>query len=601
VSDEREAIERLERRVAQLETLVRALLSLTPGVHAAPDAPTSPHPAPTRTPPSPRTPGTPTDLEQLIGERGLLIVGVLALIATAGFFLKYAFERGWISPELRVVGGVAAGVAIATLGERLVARGLRSYGAALIGGGGALVYLACWAAAGAYGLVSRPVGTGLLFATTAAVTLRALFHRLEPLTVWALVGAYLAPVFLPRPATDPVWLWGYVALVGITAGALAVRHGWRFTFDVALVGYYLLPLGATPEALSSVTGMVYLSAGGVGALLATSGRAWPEARLGGPALAWMTLVQHTDSVTPDGARWSALAGGVALTAVSWWQGRLQALFGTQRGQIQVHADEAVFVLNPLALGLLARDLGPRTLRGWDGLVPVLTAGLYLAPGWLRRTPHLLAMGFALAALAVVRQWDGTAVAVGLALLGVAAASAERWYDRRPGRELAVWLAAAALLQVFAQNATSRPGSDPAFVGTWALGWYVATAGALASGWLWPPAAPDTPVGRRWEAWALGGLSILVGGSIELRRFFHGLAADLSISAFWIVYAGALVQLGFWRGSKMIRTAGLAVAGLAVCKIAFYDLSNLEALYRVGSFFILALITLAAAYAYNKRR
>jgi uncharacterized membrane protein len=597
VSDERDAIERLERRVAQLETLVRALASRAPG---APVAPPAPAPPPPPTPRTPRAARTPTDLEQLIGQRGLLIVGVLALIATAGFFLKYAFERGWISPELRVVGGVAAGVAIAVLGERLVARGLRPYGAALIGGGGALVYLACWAAAGAYGLVSRPVGTGLLFATTAAVALRAVFHRLEPLTVWALVGAYLAPVFLPRPATDPVWLWGYVALVGITAGALAVRHGWRFTFDIALLGYYLLPLGATPEALSSVTGMAYLSAGGVGALLATSGRPWPEARLGGPALAWMTLLQHTDSFTLGGARWSALAGGATLAAVSWWQGRRQALFGTHRGQIQVHADEAVFVLNPLALGLLARELGPRTLRGWDGLVPLLTAGLYVVPGWLRRTPHFLAMGFALAALAVVRQWNGTAVAVGLALLGAAAASAERWYQRRPGRELAVWLAAAALLQVFAENATSRPGSDPAFVGTWALGWYIATAGALASGWLWPPAAPDTPLGKRWEAWALGGLSILVGGSIELRRFFHGLAGDLSISAFWIVYAGALVQLGFWRGNKMIRTAGLAVAGLAVCKIAFYDLSNLEALYRVGSFFILALITLAVAYAYHKK-
>jgi uncharacterized membrane protein len=50
----------------------------------------------------------------------------------------------------------------------------------------------------------------------------------------------------------------------------------------------------------------------------------------------------------------------------------------------------------------------------------------------------------------------------------------------------------------------------------------------------------------------------------------------------------------------VRTAGLAVAGLAAMKIVFYDLSELEALYRVGSFFVLAIIALAVAYAYNKK-
>lgn len=36
------------------------------------------------------------------------------------------------------------------------------------------------------------------------------------------------------------------------------------------------------------------------------------------------------------------------------------------------------------------------------------------------------------------------------------------------------------------------------------------------------------------------------------------------------------------------------------KIVLYDLSKLEALYRVGSFFALAFIALAVAYAYNRR-
>ena len=50
----------------------------------------------------------------------------------------------------------------------------------------------------------------------------------------------------------------------------------------------------------------------------------------------------------------------------------------------------------------------------------------------------------------------------------------------------------------------------------------------------------------------------------------------------------------------MRSAGLAVAAGAGLKIVLYDLSNLDALYRIASFFALALIALAVAYAYNRK-
>src|SRR5438128_1675539 len=65
-------------------------------------------------------------------------------------------------------------------------------------------------------------------------------------------------------------------------------------------------------------------------------------------------------------------------------------------------------------------------------------------------------------------------------------------------------------------------------------------------------------------------------------------------------AGALVRLGFQLDRKDVRSAGLAVAAGAGLKIVLYDLSNLDALYRIASFFALALIALAVAYAYNRK-
>jgi uncharacterized membrane protein len=61
-----------------------------------------------------------------------------------------------------------------------------------------------------------------------------------------------------------------------------------------------------------------------------------------------------------------------------------------------------------------------------------------------------------------------------------------------------------------------------------------------------------------------------------------------------------VLIGFEIDRKQVRSAGLTVAALAGLKIVLYDLSTMHALYRVGSFFALAIIALAVAYAYNRK-
>src|SRR5207253_10848823 len=81
--------------------------------------------------------------------------------------------------------------------------GLRRSGAAMIGAGGGLVYLGLWAAAGPYGLLERRIGVLLLAACTVAVTLLALRHEIEGLAIWALAGAYMAPILLSPHVPNP--------------------------------------------------------------------------------------------------------------------------------------------------------------------------------------------------------------------------------------------------------------------------------------------------------------------------------------------------------------------------------------------------------------
>src|SRR5207245_7436595 len=98
-------------------------------------------------------------------------------------------------------------------------------------------------------------------------------------------------------------------------------------------------------------------------------------------------------------------------------------------------------------------------------------------------------------------------------------------------------------------------------------------------------------------------AVFAGGSIQFGRYFGRIAAlagDLALSLWWLAYAGALVYLGFRLNRKAVRSAGLAVAAGAGLKIVLYDLSTLQALYRVASFLALAMIALSVAYAYNRK-
>jgi uncharacterized membrane protein len=58
-------------------------------------------------------------------------------------------------------------------------------------------------------------------------------------------------------------------------------------------------------------------------------------------------------------------------------------------------------------------------------------------------------------------------------------------------------------------------------------------------------------------------------------------------------------VGFSRSIKPLRVSGLAVAGLAIIKVIIFDLSSLDALYRVGSVFLLGLVMLSLAYLYYR--
>jgi predicted membrane protein DUF2339 len=619
-------LEQLERRIAALEKLVRQLVSpVVPRRALAPtedNEPTLPESPPiTSSPPRvlvrPRIDITPTphpaalpgphdrivDWEQWFGQRGLLAVGVAALLIAAAFFLKYAFDRGWIPPLARSIAAVIAGIGVAAWGHERIGRGMRVYGAAMIGAGGGLVYLGLWAAAGPYALVERRLGILLLVATTVAVTFLALHHEIEGLAIWALAGAYLAPIILAT-APNPTAFLGYLEVVGLGTAILAYAMSWRATFNLALFGYLVLAAAGAADAIATPLGCWLIAAGTLLVLHVTAQRKWPEARLGIPTLAWIMLaVGLMDLRGPAASRWLALAAPAAVFALLWWQHFRSDPFiskptRTLDEMSDIALERLLFIMNPIALLILAgvTDI-PLINRSYE-VVPATLAALYIPIGWSRRNAGQLIAGFALIAFALVFPWPSFEIAMGWTALAVMALLAERDGGRPGGRYASVALASLAWLCVFTAVLFERAFDAPVFTDRWAIAFYVFLVGSgfLAREWKQP--------GRsvQWM-WLLCGSAVLLGGSIQFQLYFGRMAAlagNLALSVWWLLFAGALVFIGFRLNQRVVRSTGLGVAAFAGLKIVLVDLSSLHALYRVGSFFALAIIALAVAYAYNRR-
>jgi uncharacterized membrane protein len=635
--DDRERMDLLERRLKDVEAELRAmrrffaesmdpsstkLSALRPGDQSARQASirtslTDRVRSRTSTRTSVQTEQAPrrtTDLESWIGQNALLVIGVLALIVTVGLALKYAFDRGWISPEVRVLGGLLCGVAVALYGERMLLRqGLGRYGAGLVGAGAAICYVALWAAAGPFQFVPGLVGLGALLVLAVLVFLTSLRHDREELAAFAAIGAFMAPVLLGRGDSLEMLL-AYSALVSTAGGIAAWRKKWQSAFIIVVLGLFAIAWIAVGNNPNEPWLALYLLVGTAAAVLAARSRGWDRTETAAAVLGWSTILLAAAGA--DGSwHWLYALGPAGLAALfALPVVRHHSLDQLVRGQEDVSLrgvwrDLLLFGIAVLAWAatvMLAFGDAEPTIGAW------VLAGIGIA--WLAwavhsRSPELLAAGLATVTLAVWRGFEPSLQPAGWGVLGLLAVVLSRGTTLSLARTMSPALIALALFRL-PELLSTRPDVDPAFTGTWPLvAGVVLVAAVLAAGPAWTD--PDPRVERiggipqRGILWTLAGtvLFFLVTVEIETllqQRGASTLASGFAVSAWWLIYAGILLAWGFVRDVKAVRIAGLLVGGLALGKIVLHDLSSLEALYRIGSFALLAGVALLAARAYHRQ-
>ncbi len=529
------------------------LPAVPPG--AAPVAYPPPTTAPMAYPPRPRpedavAAGQPPTLEQAAFEWGIeamLRWAGVVLVTLAGIFLvSTAISRGWIGPELQLLGAALGGVAL--LGGAVHLSESRRPWALALGCGGSVVLAASALATHEWlDLVGPGVALALFAATTVVSIAVALELRLEGIALTAGVVAMLAALdTLDNLGDGATLVWVATCIIG--SSVLGLAKTWpRVRLVSGWLGAAILLLYAIAHDVDgSLQAMGFVGAAVIACTL------WA-----GPIVAHK---RAPASVTGsfEGSSWHALDYRLAAAVPAWtWAvvvGLLSPIAGPDAGLIAMtlalgflglaaagwrHVQRLVSIstilgsLALLALGFAMYLEGPALMVALAGqAVTSYYLGIRLDDKMLRYAG--VAAGLLSSALAVTEMLDAldndrfASLGAGLSTLLIVGG----------------WVGATVVLYRQDQHANTF---EPPFVGAW--------AGVM----LWLAAA-------------------LIGAP-------QGLVV---ISISWAIMACAGLVLGLTGRNSMVRNIAMGTLGITLFKLVSVDMSEVDVFWRVGLFFVVGM-------------
>jgi len=182
-------------------------------------------------------------LEQHIGIRWLLIVGVITIFVAVAFFLKYAYDNWSIGPLGRVLGITMGGLAALVIGEitrrreyDIVAKGTTALGFAVL-------YAADFAAYRFYGLIAPTPSFMIAIVITLAAMAYAVSLDEVLIAFLSLLGGFLTPILVSTGQNLPIPLFSYCLILGLGALACAYYRKWPAVNLIAFAGTFALYTG----------------------------------------------------------------------------------------------------------------------------------------------------------------------------------------------------------------------------------------------------------------------------------------------------------------------------------------------------------------------
>lgn len=578
----------LKRRLARLERAVSELQALETGLRTRePLAPLAKPAAELQTPPlagmeAAAEPFVAAELaeaalerrdwETLVGGRALGWLAVVVLLFATSFFLKYAFENQWIGPIGRVSLGVLAGTALAIAGRQYDRRGWRIFSQMLTAGGVVLLYLSTYGAFGFYHLIGQRGASLMLALIVTESGLLALRYEAPAIALMAVIGGLLTPLLMHADRDQYAALFSYLTVLDAGIVCLLLRRHWPAIGVVGMAGTQLLfwlwyADNFHPEKRNWAIGFqtaVYAL------FLAQMMIRWRAGRRSD----WEELLR------------------MLLAAAFWFSAAYVLLKPDFRGWLGALAVGMAAIYGRIARWLLA-------YRCDDG--PAQLAALAIAMGFL-------AIAFPLEADAPWVALGWAAEAGGLWWFGVRIRSA-------PLRVMAAALAALSMARIAFVDApwTVDHSAWPA-LNRYALPGLAAVlslACALAASKHWLSRLTREELALVMIAGICCVLMAWALVSADLLRYFRVLAqlrvgqrdwtrwGQTWLSIWWAAYATVVLSGGFYARQPWLRWTALGLYAVAAAKVFIVDMAELDELYRIAAFFVLALVLGAATWAYHR--
>lgn len=536
-----ERVARLEAAVTEIQTTLRQLQQAankeTAKTGAAPPAKTQAPKSPSRS----RLVPTPISFDLLLnGEYWLNKVGIGLLLLGVAFLFKYSIDQGWLTPGVRVGFGLGLGIFLLGIGFS-IQRSRPPFSQVLLGGSIGTFYITGFAAFQLYKLISYPAA----FCVMVVVTLLAFFLSVRQnqaiLSLIGTAGGLGTPFLLYTGTSSLGGLVGYTCLILAGTSAIYWRRGWRSLLWTSFLG------------------------------------AWAV---------FLTVAVGNMEAADLADRWVLQAGIVFGWLVFWGLPILREVFlspqaspqlptdSTQRSSSSKHPVHLLSVVTPVIALALSDQVWSLPDRTWGGVAIAVAAIYGLVALGLRNRHRSLAntqalVVFLFLAIALVLILEGEWLFLMLAAEAVVLHNLGRRLGDRPlviaGHLLSAAIALKLIERLFYEAETPVIFNSLAVTDLGVLA--LALAGSIGM------SLRDRPLIYRGFAhlaflgWLWRELSALPDGKGY-------------VTIAWGVYGILLLLIGRGRTRKPLRVLAMTTLLLVVVKLFLFDLTGLQAIWRI---------------------
>lgn len=519
-------------------------------------------------------------VEVRFGQKWLLIAGLAVLVLGIGYFLKYAFDRDWIGPGVRVALAYLAGMLCVGGGEILRRRQFTMFGQYLIGGGIAILYFSGYAAFQIYALVNQPIAFGLMILVTVLAGGLALFYHTQWLAVLGLIGGFVTPVILDIGIDRQIALMFYMTILNTGVLVLAMFKRWNLLSYLAFGCTWLLFLGWYLEFYAAskfwiTTAFLNLF------FLTYAFMPFLYARL---RRAQFRLIDFAVTI-PN-----------AFIALGFSFMMIRECYPLRAVSVVTIAYAAIFAGMAVYLYCTAREnLAPTVLLlAKSFLFLIITVPLLFSRHWITIFWIVQAAVLLWAAVRIKSQ-RLRQVGAALLLLGTIKFVVHDY----PGVfQFRILDPSWALVLAY------RDGFKSLLLERWI------TTAVVLGGLYWSSRMLKEAESHAetWErdlrGFVRGVVVVLLffALNIEIAGYFFDYAArarPAAISALWAIFAAGMTTVGFLRSRRGLRYCSFALFGATTVKVFVWDMSDFSTPYRIMSFLILGLMLIGASYLYHR--